>query len=135
MAEAYLKSLQLKDVKAISSGTIADLSRQRNEPNIPPLVTKLEAYGVSKYIKRHPDQLTQSRVDEADLNICMNELVAEESKRVVAMPENTITWDVMDSGEGKRIIKTGDDVWKYTDEIYGEIKKNVDNLVREKGLI
>ena len=135
MAEAYLKSLKLESVNVISSGTIADTSRLSNEPNIPLIVAKLERYGVGKYIKMHPSQLTQSRVDEADINVCINGLVAEESKRIVVMPNNTITWNVMDSGEGKRIIRIGDDVWKYTDEIYNEIKQNIDSLVRVKGLV
>lgn len=135
MAEAYLKSLHLKDVNVISSGTIAHISRQKNEPNIAPLITRLDDYRVGKFVKTHVDQLTQARVDIADINICMNELVAEESKRIVVMLENTITWSVMDSGEGERIIKNGDDEWKYTDEIYNEIRQNIDTLVREKGLM
>ncbi len=135
IAEAYLKSLRLKDVNVISSGTIADISRSKNEPNIAPLITRLDDYGVGGFVKTHVDQLTQARVDIADINICMNERVAEESKRMVVMPENTMTWSVMDSGEGERIIKNGDDEWKYTDEIYNEIKQNIDTLVREKGLM
>jgi len=130
MAEAYLKSLQLKDVKVISSGTIADKSRKHNEPHIAPLVTRMDVYGIGKYLKTHPEQLTQARLDKADINIFMNELVVEEAKRIVTIPENAIVWNITDSGEGRRIIKTGENPLEYTDEIFKEIMQNVNSLER-----
>ncbi len=53
---------------------------------------------------------------------------------MVTMPSNTITWEVVDSGEGKRIIRPGDDEYKYTEDIYKEITQNVDKLIAAVGL-
>jgi protein-tyrosine-phosphatase len=129
IAEAYLKSLNLKDINVISSGTVVDIYRAENEPRIPHIVSRLDKYGIGKYAKTYSDQLTQSRVNLGDITICMNAIVFNESNDLVFLPNNTVVWDVTDSGEGSRIIKPGEDEYKYFDDIYSEIKSNIDNLI------
>jgi protein-tyrosine-phosphatase len=134
MAEAYLKSLHLKDVAVLSSGTAADIYRQENLPRIPHITARLSKYGISEFIKTTPDQLTQERIDRANITVCMNQIVADEGRTIVTMPPDTLAWNVEDSGEGRRTIKPGEDSYKYTEEIYQEIKNNVDKLVSNLNL-
>ena len=132
MAEAYLKSLQLENVEVLSSGTVADNYRLQNEPIISGIRKRLEKHGTGIYAKTISEQLTQNRVDSGDITVCVNQIVANECESVVSMPNNTIVWDVSDTGEGNRIILPGEDKYKYFEEVYEEITKNVDELITEK---
>jgi protein-tyrosine-phosphatase len=134
MAEAYLKSLKLPGVNVISSGTVADKYRKENEPKMEKITRLLADKGLGSFAKKRADQLTQQRMDQADINICMNKIVKAEADQIVKMPTGTIVWDVLDSSEGYRVIKPGDDPYKYTEEIYQEIKTEIDNLVQRTGL-
>lgn len=135
IAEAYLKSLRLKNVEVLSSGTVADRYRAENEPRIPKIIARLNTHGTGEFAKAKPDQLTQERLTGSDIVICMNQIVADECKQLVTMPDNTLVWNVTDVGEGERMLHPGDDELKYFDEIYEEIAQKVDELVRKEGLI
>jgi protein-tyrosine-phosphatase len=82
IAEAYLKSLQLKDVDVLSSGTVANTYRSENEPRIPIIIARLDIYGKGQFAKTTPDQLTQERIDRGDITVCMNQIVANECSRL-----------------------------------------------------
>jgi protein-tyrosine-phosphatase len=134
IAEAYLKSLRLKNVKALSSGTVADRDRAKNEPYIPQIIARLEAYGTGKFAKTRPDQLTQERVNGSDVVVCMNQIVVDECMQLVAMPDNVLVWNITDVGEGKRVLNVGEDEFKYFDEVYAEITQRVNALVQKGSL-
>lgn len=135
IAEAYLKSLQLKNVEVLSSGTVADRYRAENESRIPKIITRLDTHGKGKFAKTRPDQLTQERLKGSDVVVCMNQIVVDECKQLVDMPDCTLVWNITDVGEGERVLNPGDDELKYFDEIYEEIARKVDELVRKEGLI
>jgi len=130
MADAYLKSLQLKDVTVFSSGCAADFYRTLNEPRLLNIIAHLSKHGIGQFAKTRAEQLTQERADTADVTICMNQIVVDECNREFTLPPNTIVWDIEDTGEGHRIIKPGEDQYKYTEEIYQEITQKVDELVQ-----
>jgi len=134
MAEAYLRSLALDNTQVISSGTVADEYRQFNAECLPHILAHIEKYGVTKYAKLHPDQLTQARIDSANITICMNQIVADECFQLFSMPTDTIIWDVTDVDEGNRVIKQGDDRYQFVEETYEEIAHNIDELLGEKGV-
>lgn len=131
MAEAYLKSLKLPNISVQSSGCVADTYKTDNEQRIPHVIAVLDKHNISQYAKRHPEQLTQQRVDDADITICTNQRVANESKRIVTLPPNVQIWDVEDAGEGARTLKPGDDPYKFGEEIYEQIVHKVDELVED----
>jgi len=132
IAEAYLKSLHLEGVSVYSSGTVANTFRTKNKPLIQHVAVLLEEdHGIGRYVKKRADQLTQERVDSADVTICMNQIVKDECDRIVKMPTNTVVWDITDSGEGDRTMKPGEHQYKYTEEIYQDISRDIDRLRKE----
>jgi protein-tyrosine-phosphatase len=133
IAEAYLKSLRLKNVEVLSSGTVAARDRAKNEPYIPQIIAHLDTYGMGKFAKTRPDQLTQERVNGSDVVICMNQVVADECMQLVVMPDNVLVWDITDVGEGERVLNAGEDEFRYFDEVYAEIIQEVNELVGAKG--
>lgn len=130
-----MNSLDIDGVTALSSGTVADEGRQANIGPLRDTLHMLENIGIRQYAKTQPEQLDQSRVDQADITILMNEIVRSECEKIVTLPENTIIWDIDDTNEGKRILQDGDPDNKYDKEIYQEIKSNVDSLMQRLGLV
>jgi len=135
MAEAYLKSLHLPNVEVISSGTVADVFRESNKMHAPHILEHIHKYGVTRYAKDEPDQLTQARLDSADITICLNKIVADECNQMFKMPTDTIVWDVSDVDEGSRIVKPGESRYQYVKETYEEIANNIDELLKDKNLV
>lgn len=135
MAEAYLKSLQLKDIKVISSGVIANANHTLNERVLPHTIALLKKHGIDNYSKTHSDQLTQARVESGDITIFMNQIVVDECEKLVTLPGDIVIWDIDDTGEGQRIVQPGGDDYQYDEEIYEEIVHNIDQFVHEKNLV
>lgn len=129
MAEAYLKSLNLPGVNAISSGCVAEENRTENEPWLPKVKGLLKTHDIGNYAKTRSDQLTQELVDSADINICVNQIVKDICDKIVTMPHNTLVWDIVDTGEGNRILHPGDDDLKYTEQIFQELVANINQLL------
>jgi protein-tyrosine-phosphatase len=131
VAETYVKSLKLKDVECISSGVKVDLYDSTERGYFQNTLGLLERHGIARYAKQISHQLTQERVDSADVTVCVNQRAFDEAALIVTLPENTIIWDIVDIGEGRRAINK--DVlsirMSYEDEIYTEIKVRVDELV------
>jgi len=104
VAETYVKSLELKDVECISSGVCIDMNDPMERRYFRNTLALLKRQGISKYAKEISDQLTQGRVDWADVTICVNQRAFNEAMAIVKLPKNTIVWDIEDIGEGSRAI-------------------------------
>jgi protein-tyrosine-phosphatase len=132
IAEAYLNSLQLKDVSALSSGTVAASHKARNLASNRLTLELLAEHGLRGFAKAdYGDQLTQLRVDEGDITVCMNQRVYEDCMRSFAFTASPIVWSVTDIGEPGRISEDESEKRLYREEAYQEIVQNVDRLVAD----
>ena len=132
IAEAYLNSLELKDLSVLSSGTAAILYKARNLANHKITLELLEEHGIRGSAKvGYGDQLTQSRLDKADITVCMNERVYDECLRCVTFPARLRVWSVADIGEPGRISDVESKRQLYREEAYQEIVRNVERLVSD----
>lgn len=131
VAETYVKSLGLEGISCISSGVNVDLNDPTERSYFKNTLALLARHRIVGYAKSTSDQLTQERVDDCDVTICVNERAFNEASAIVTLPENTITWDIVDIGEGMRAVDK--DIpnirISYEDEIYQEITALVDKLV------
>jgi hypothetical protein len=91
-----------------------------------------EQHGTRDFAKaNHGDQLTQSRLDSADITVCMNQRVYDECLPLVTFPASPRIWSVADIGEPGRISKAPSERDLFREEAYQEIVKNVDQLIGE----
>jgi len=134
MAEAYLKSLNLPGVTVVSSGTVADLYREPNRKSLQETLDFLTARGIGQYAKASSEQLTQERFHQNDVTVCVNQIAYDEGSQSVTFPSDTIVWDISDTNEGHRVLKPGDLPTMYDDEIFQQIKTNIDELVKKLSL-
>ena len=82
IAEAYLNSLKIKDWIVLSSGTAAASEKARNLASYGKTLELLEKHGIREFAKAdYGDQLTQSRLEGADITACMNQRVYGECLR------------------------------------------------------
>ena len=77
------------------------------------------------------DQLTQSRLDKADITVCMNQRVYDECLRYITFPVVPRVWSVADIGEPGRISDIESKRRFYREEAYQEIVRNVERLVSD----
>ncbi len=132
IAEAYLNSLEVKGWSVLSSGTMAALDKARSLAFYRKTLALLEEHGIREFAKAdYGDQLTQSRLAEADLTICMNQRVYDECLQMVTFPASPRIWSVADVGEPGRIAYAESDEQLYREEAYQEIAKNVGRLVSD----
>jgi protein-tyrosine-phosphatase len=131
MAEAYFNSLDIKGVEAISSGSVADLHSQSNKLNFEITKKILDKHGLSRYTKSHWDQLTQERLDKANLTVFMNQAVADECKRLFKLPANMVVWGVPDFDEVTPVPRTGDEINSYAERTYLLVAESVNKLVQK----
>ena len=132
IAEAYLNSLALEDVSALSSGTAATLYKARNLANHKITLELLEEHGMRGFAKvGYGDQLTQSRLDKADITVCMNQRVYGECLRCVTFSHSPRVWSVADIGEPGRISDVESERQLYREEAYQEIARNIERLVSD----
>lgn len=129
MAETYLNSLQLKDVWAVSSGTVAAASLEKNKPNIARNLAVLERNDLGAYAKRSSHQLTQDRVLDDDLVVCMNQRAYDEAKNLVRLPKGTLVWDIMDINEEDDPPTNEEERIAHAEGNLIKIQKRVDELV------
>jgi protein-tyrosine-phosphatase len=131
IAEAYLNSLEVEGWSVLSSGT-ATLDKARNLVYYRKTLELLEEHGIREFAKAdYGDQLTQSRVDKANMAICMNQRVYDECLQIVAFPTGPRIWSVADLGEPGRIARAESEEQFYREEAYQEIVKNVSRLVSD----
>jgi protein-tyrosine-phosphatase len=132
IAEAYLNSLKIKDLSVLSSGTTAALDKDRNLVYYRLTLELLSRHGMREFAKDgYGDQLTQSRLEKADLAVCMNQRVYDECLQRVTFPASPRIWSIADIGEPGRIASTGSERELYREEAYQEIIMNVDGLVSD----
>lgn len=132
IAEAYLKSLGLKNVEVISSGTVAGHHRANNEGYFRATLALLKKHDIDAFAKPHfGDQLKQRLLDTSDIAVCANQIVYDECK-AFALPKKTLVWQIVDLGEKGRIANSTKDRERYSEDVYQEIVKNVDSLVRNE---
>ena len=130
IAEAHLNSLELKDLSVLSSGTAATLYEARNLANHRMTLELLDEHGIRGFAKAgYGDQLTQSRLDRADITVCMNQRVYDECLQSVTFPADPRVWSVADIGEPGRISDVESTRQLYREEAYQEIVRNVERLV------
>jgi len=132
IAEAYLNSLKSEKLKAMSSGTAAAVDRPGNLAAYSETLDLLARNDICEFAKTgYGDQLTQSRLDEADIVICMNQRVFDECQQLVTLPATTRVWAVTDIGEPGRIASTELGRNRYREEAYKEIVDAIGQLISE----
>jgi protein-tyrosine-phosphatase len=132
IAEAYLNSLEIKDTSVLSSGTTAALDKARNLAYYRMTLELLGKHGIRKFTKAgYGDQLTQLRVEGADITVCMNQRVYDECLRCVTFPASPHIWSVADIGEPGRIVNIESEREIYREAAYREIVENVDQLISD----
>ena len=132
IAEAYLNSLGIKDLWVLSSGTTAASHKARNLTYYRMTLELLEKHGIREFAKAgYGDQLTQSRLERADIAVCMNQRVYDECLRCVTFPASPRIWSVADIGEPGRVSNAESERDFYREEAYQEIVKNVDLLISD----
>ena len=132
IAEAYLNSLKIKDLGVLSSGTTAALDKAGNLAYYRMTLDLLEKYDIRGFAKAdYGDQLTQSRLEKADITVCLNQRVYDESLQHVTFPVGPRIWSVADIGEPGRMAHTELENIRYREEAYQEIVMNVDRLISE----
>ena len=132
IAEAYLNSLKIKDSGVLSSGTTAALDKAGNLAYYKRTLDLLEKHDIRGFAKTdYGDQLTQSRLEKADITVCMNQRVYDECLQYVTFPVGPRIWSVADIGEPGRIAHSQSEEQRYREEAYREIVKNVDQLISD----
>jgi protein-tyrosine-phosphatase len=130
IAEAYLNSLEIKDWSALSSGTVASSEKAGSLDAYRSTLDLLGKHGIREYAKAgYGDQLTQSRLQEADVTVCVNQRVYDECLRLITFPAGPRIWSVADIGEPGRIPATESEMELYKEEAYQEIVANIDRLI------
>ena len=130
IAEAYLNSLGVKDTTAMSSGTVAAAEKADNRAYFQSTLDLLDRHGIRAFAKAgHGDQLTQSRLAEADMTVCLNQRVYDECLQRVTFTGHPRIWSVADVGEPGRIPTTDAQRELYREEAYQEITRNVDLMI------
>ncbi len=130
IAEAYLNSLGIKDSSALSSGTATASNKARNLAYYAVTLDLLAKHGIREYAKAGcGDQLTQSRLEKADISVCMNQRVYDECLGLVTFPARPQIWSVADIGEPGRISDVESERQLYREDTYQEIVRNVDRMI------
>jgi protein-tyrosine-phosphatase len=132
IAEAYLNSLEIEDSSALSSGTVAAIGKVGNLAYYRMTLDLLEKHGIREFAKvGYGDQLTQSRLEKADISVCMNDRVYDECAGLVTFPARPHIWSVADLGEPGRISDVESEKQLYREAAYHEIVGNVDRLISD----
>jgi protein-tyrosine-phosphatase len=132
LAEAYLNSLKLKDLRVMSSGTTAGVDRPGNLTAYTETLRLLSKKGIRQFAKSdYGDQLTQSRLAGSDVVICMNRRIYDECQQIVILPAGTRIWSVADIGEPGRVAHTESGKNLRREEAYQEIVGCISQLIPE----
>ena len=130
IAEAYLNSCKIPTATALSSGTVAAVDKEQNLPYYRMTLDLLDAHGIREFAKPgFGDQLTQARLEQADITVCLNQRGYDECLALVAFPVSPQVWSVADVGEPGRIAHTESENRRYREEAYQEIVMNVDRPI------
>jgi hypothetical protein len=92
----------------------------------------LEKHGIREFAEDgYGDQLTQSRLEEADITVCMNQGVFGERLGLVTFPGRPHLWSAADIGEPARMSNVGSERQHHREEAHQEIATNVDRLISD----
>jgi protein-tyrosine-phosphatase len=132
IAEAYLNSLRVPGWSVLSSGTVAASQKAKNLVYYRMTLELLGRHGIREFAKAdYGDQLTQARLGEADVTVCMNQRVYDEGLQIATFPGGTRIWSVADIGEPGRIARAESEQLRYREEAYQEIVQNVGQLISD----
>jgi protein-tyrosine-phosphatase len=132
IAEAYLNSLEVNGWSVLSSGTVGALHKAQNLVFYQMTLELLEKHGIQEFAKAdYGDQLTQPRLEEADITVCMNQRIYDECLQIVTFPASPRVWSVADIGEPGRVAHNESEQQLYREEAFQEIIWNVDQLISE----
>ena len=130
LAEAYLRSLKIPGIEVMSSGTRARLNDVRISPYTALI---LEKYGITEFASKNKTQLTQSRLDEGDITICVSrEVYRECQNQGLKLPERTYIWNINDVTQFSNLFQKEleqHQVPEITETIYRNIREHVDELI------
>lgn len=130
IAEAYLNSLMIPGITVLSSGTVASTYKQANLIGFSKTLALLKKHGIDTFAKDHyADDLKQSLLDRSDIAVFLNDIAHNEAINLFRLPEKTYVWDVADLGEKGRIATNETEQEAFSEDVYKEIIKNVDDLV------
>jgi protein-tyrosine-phosphatase len=130
IAEAYLNSLRVPGCRVISSGTVGASQKVKNLVYYRMTLELLGQHGIREFAKAdYGDQLTQARLAESEITVCLNRRVYDEALQIVTFPGSPRIWSVADIGEPGRTARTEAEQLRYREEAYQEIVKNVDQLI------
>jgi protein-tyrosine-phosphatase len=133
IADACLKSFNLKGLNVTSSGTNVSRNDPLEKQFFENTIRLLARHNIHQFAKSDSNQLNQSRGDNQDITICMNQRVIEEARNIVTLPSSIMNWDITDIGEGHRL--NTNDRENYEEEIFQEIKQKVNELVKDYELL
>ena len=89
-------------------------------------------YGIRGFAKSgYGNQLTQARLENADITVCMNRRVYDECLRYVTFHASPRAWSVADICESGRMARTDSEQELYREAAYQEIVKNIDRLISD----
>jgi len=132
LAEAYLNSLKIENLQAISSGTVAAAERSGNLAYYSETLGLLANNGILEFAKAdYGDQLTPARLAGTDVVVCMNQRVYDECQPLAGLPVSTRIWSVNDLGEPGRVAHSVPEQTRYREEAYHQIVECIDQLVIE----
>ncbi|MES2876504.1 MAG: hypothetical protein V4678_03485 [Patescibacteria group bacterium] len=133
VAETYLKSLNLPNIQTMSSGTNVDFTIPQEREFFSNTQALLNRNGILRFAKTEPNQLTQKRIDSSDVTVIVNQRAYDEAKLLVTLPQNTVVLEIVDIGEGDRVVANGNRQ-SLEDTIYSELTTTVDGLVQNLNL-
>lgn len=128
IAETYLRSLNIKGVKVISSGTNVNWDDPQEREYFANTLAVLGRYSIKPFAKQLPEQLTQERIENQDVIVFMNQRVIDEAAKIVTLPANVLNWEIIDIGEGHRTDRSNREI--YEEEIYKEITGKIKEFVK-----
>ena len=130
LAEAYLRSKSLPGIVATSSGFHA--TQDRMGP-ITPYATRLaRLHSFEEHLKPHWDQLSQERIDAADLQVIMYPPILEQIQASYRLSTPYEVWDIPDVDDvrpGQRL--TTEEIADTTDIIFVRLRERVDALAEQ----
>ena len=131
LAEAYLKSLKIPGIEVVSSG--ANARFDHNHLITPVAALLLEKYGLTQYATKDKVQLTQSRLDAADITICLNRAVYSEcTEQGLRLPLRTYIWDIADIkqfSEAAQKELDNNSIPVIASNTFNKLRQQVDELV------
>ena len=131
LAEAYTKSLKIPGLDVISSGTVASEYREYNIPTYAQVRALLVAHGLGDFTKDHyADDLTQQRIDQSDIVVCLNQIVQHEALRNWHLPAQTYVWDIADVQESDHAPTSETERRAFMEATFREITTRIDDFIR-----